>query len=43
MFIAVLFILAQVWVLGSSPSGSRNTPGMSGVSEEEDRYTQKVV
>ena len=30
-------------VLGSSPSGSRNTQGMSGVGEEEDRHTQKVA
>ena len=34
---------SAVPVLGSCPSGSRNTQGMIGVGEEEDRHTQKVA
>ena len=30
-------------LLESSPSGSRNTQGMNGIGEEEDRHTQKVA
>ena len=40
---ASFLVVISNCVPGSSPSGSRNTQGMSGIGEEEDRHTQKVA